>query len=42
MVMVLQRRYGLGGAMALVVASVVDLVVAGGDGDLTGTLGGKV
>jgi hypothetical protein len=42
MVMVLQRRYGLGGAMVLVAALVVASVVAGGDGDLMGTLGGKV
>ena len=41
MVMPLQRWYGLGGAMVLVVASGVALVVAGGDGDLIGTLGGK-
>ena len=39
MVMRLQRRYGLGGAMVLVVDLVVG--VAGGDGDLMGTLGGK-
>jgi hypothetical protein len=38
MVMPLQRRYGLGGDMVLVVAS----VVVGGDGDLMVTLGGKV
>ena len=41
MVMPLQRRYGLGGAMVLVVVSVAALVVVGGDGDLIGTLGGK-
>ncbi len=42
---VIQHRDGLGGAMVLVAALVVGLVVvsvvAGEDGDLMGTLGGK-
>ena len=45
MVMLVQRRYGLGGAggsvVALVVALAVALVVVGGDGDLTDTLGNR-
>jgi hypothetical protein len=40
MVMLLQRRYAVGGVMVLVL--VVALVMAGGDGDFIGTLGGKV
>ncbi len=45
MVTVIQRLYGLGGAMdlgkALAVGLVVDLVVAGEDGELMDTLAGK-
>jgi len=41
MATVIQHRCGLGGAMALVVASVAGLVVVGEDGDLMDTLGGK-
>jgi hypothetical protein len=45
MATVIQERDGLGGAMALVVASVADLVVAsvvgGGGWELMGTPGGK-
>jgi hypothetical protein len=45
MATVIQHRYGLGGAMVLVVAlvvgSVVAWVVVGEGGELMGTLGGK-
>jgi hypothetical protein len=41
MATVIQHRYGLGGAMVLVVALAVASVVVGEDGDLMGTLGGK-